>query len=88
MIARSDNAPKINIARSLTRLKSVFVTLYKDSSTEPRYFEPMKGYGGDTTQYKEFNLFYHPMMKSRQRYKNALAENRWIDKIVHNSKRE
>ena len=44
----------INISRSLTRLKSIFVTMYQDKKTA----------GGvvDKTEQNEVNRFWHPMM--------------------------
>ena len=60
IVPNGDFMPKINIARSLTRLKSVFITLFRDSAADPVKAGAMSNYGGDTTMYKECNFFYHP----------------------------
>ena len=44
---------RLNVARSLSRLKSVFVTFYKPSTV-------------DSAIYKEFNSFYSPMYQTTQ----------------------
>ena len=41
----------VHITRSLSRLKSIFITHYKDMSSQPLY----------RLLHKEFNTFYHPM---------------------------
>ena len=51
---------QVNISRSLTRLKSIFVTLYKEKKNAP--VAPATVGTPNLNLYNEVNLFHHPML--------------------------
>ena len=79
MVPSGDHMPKTNIARSLTRLKSVLATLYRDSSKDNMgggSFGLLRSYGTSTTMFKECNSFMHPGLGYE------IANSRWEPKFI------